>query len=195
MLMSNINSPLFRIYLGNLLLLVCCLFYLAWWIVVFKPNRTRRQGGTFFIVSAFITGITSILLISTAIAGLTQNSQILPIKFILQGGIVMFIIILAITTRIFHRVITSELLIIHFWMIMELAMIDVLYSNGHFGFANALSYLILIGITTVINLTCYVIYYRFNEQARYMIGMVPLVLAAICALVFLCCKFNNYMLI
>ena len=94
-----------------------------------------------------------------------------------------FLIVLAITTKAYHRQLTSELIIIHIWAVLEIAMIDILYSRAYISHAAAWIYSGLVAISIAASLFCYVVYYRLYEEARYKIGMIPLALAGLCSIV------------
>lgn len=174
MLFRNYNTPLWEIFTGNLLLLFCCIFYLAWWVVTFRPDSIGGSVGVFYIVVAFITGVIAIVLMSSGISSLSQSSESIPVRFILLGAVALFIVLVLVTTLVFHRIVTSELIIILIWAALELAVITVLFGTGRFGSGSAVTLAVLAGIATVVSLICYVLYYRLDEATSYWIGMVPL---------------------
>jgi hypothetical protein len=180
----NFTSPLWEIFYGNLLLLFCTLFYLAWWVVSFRPNPSGGWAGKIYITVAFITGIAAIALMSEGINSLSQDSKGLPVRFIVLGGAVLFFVMLLVTAIIFHRIVTSELIIIHIWAALELSAVAVLYGS-RFGAGRAAILTAVVGIAFVVGLICYVIYYRLDGTASYRAGMVPLVTDAFVAVVFL----------
>lgn len=179
------TPPLCEIFSGNLLLLICTLFYLAWWAVSFRPNSSGSSAGVFYIAIAFATGLAGIALMSGGINTLSPESKFLQVKYILAGCTGLFIVLLLVTSVIFRRSVTSELLIIHIWLALELSAIAVLYGTGRFGAGQAAALAALVAIATVIGLICYVLYYRLDEAAGYRIGMVPLAADALVMTVFL----------
>lgn len=185
MFFRNFNATLWGIFAGNLLLLICCLFYLAWWVVTFRPNASVGAAGVLFIGVAFITGVGAIALLSWGISSLSQNSESTPVWLILVGVAVLFVVLLLVTTSVFQRPVTSELLIIHFWLGLELSVIIVLYGTGRFGLGTGVSLAVLVGIATVVSLICYVLYYRLDETISYWVGMVPLSAAGLVIAIFL----------
>jgi hypothetical protein len=182
---SNFTAPLWKIFAGNLLLLFCSLFYLAWWVVSYRPNSSGGSAGGFYITAAFITGFAAIALMSGGINSLSQDSKGLPVRFILMGGAALFFVLLPVTAIAFHRIVTSELILIHIWASLELSAVAVLYGTGRFGVGRAATLAALVGIATVAGLICYVLYYRLDETARYWNGMVPLTTDAFVMAVFL----------
>ncbi|MBK5261791.1 MAG: hypothetical protein JJE17_04350 [Peptostreptococcaceae bacterium] len=181
----SFTAPLWEIFAGNLLLLFCSLCYLAWWVVSFNPNSSGGSAGMFYIAAAFIIGVVAIFLTSSGIKWLSQDSKSLPVSFILLGSVAVFIILLLVTTIAFHRMVTSELLIIHIWAALELSMVVVLYGTGHFGFGRVAILSALIGIAFIASLICYILYYRLDGTASYWAGMIPLIMDAFVMSVFL----------
>jgi hypothetical protein len=133
----NFTAPLWEIFAGNLLLLFCSLFYLVWWVVSFRPNSSGGSAGVFYITAAFITGVAAIALMSGGINSLSQDSKSLPVRFILLGSAALFLVLLLVTAIAFHRIVTSELIIIHIWAALELSVVAVLYGTGRFGSGRA----------------------------------------------------------
>ena len=181
----NFTAPLWEIFAGNLLLLFCSLFYLVWWVVSFRPNSSGGSAGVFYITAAFITGVAAIALMSGGINSLSQDSKSLPVRFILLGSAALFLVLLLVTAIAFHRIVTSELIIIHIWAALELSVVAVLYGTGRFSSGRAATLAALVGIATVIGLICYVLYYRLDGTASYWNGMVPLMMDAFVMAVFL----------
>ncbi len=181
----NFIAPLWEIFAGNLLLLFCGLFYLSWWIISYRPNSSGGSAGGFYIMAAFITGVAAIVLMSGGINSLSQDSRCLPVRFILLGGATLFLLLILVTTIVFHRVVTSELIIIHIWTVLELSAVAVLYGAGRFGKGRAAILAALVGITFIAGLICYVLYYRLDKTASYWVGIVPLATDTFVLVVFL----------
>jgi hypothetical protein len=181
----SFTTPLWEIFTGNLLLMICSLFYLGWWVVSYRPNSSGGSAGGFYITAAFITGIAAITLMSVGINSLSQDAKGLPVRFILMGSAALFFVLLLVTSIAFHRMVTSELMILHIWAALELSVVAVLYGTGRFGAGRAGALAALVGIATIAGLICYVLYYRLDETARYWNGMVPLTTDAFVMAVFL----------
>lgn len=182
----NFSDPVREIFVGNILLLLCSLFYLIWWIVSYRPNSygMSAAGGIYFSVT-LITGVAAIASMSFGINALSVHSNVLPVKFIWIGAGLLFLAVLAITTQVYHRVVTSELILIHIWMALELSAVIVLYGTRRFGFGMAVTLAVLVGIATIVGLICYVLYYRLDETAGYWNGMIPLIADALVVIVVL----------
>jgi hypothetical protein len=186
---SNFVGPLRRIFIGNLLFLICSLFYLAWWLISFRPNPPGGLANglisIFFITAAFITAVVAIVWMSGGINTLSQDLKSIRVGLILLGGAVLMLVVLLVTTFVFHRTATLELALIHGWAVLELSAVAVLYGTGHFGPGRAVILTLLVGIATIVGLFCYVLYYRLDKTASYWIGMIPLIMDAFVMAVFL----------
>lgn len=163
-----------EIFSGNLLLLLCSVFYLIWWVVSFRPGSSGGPFGVFCIVAAFITGFAAIMLLSVGISSLSQDSTGMPVRFVLIAAAVLFVVLLIVTTVVFHRQVTSELIIIHIWAALEFSVIVVLNGTGSLGLGRAVTMAILVGIVIIVGVICYVLYYRLEGMASYRVGIVPL---------------------
>jgi hypothetical protein len=181
----NFTTPLWEIFNGNLLLLFCTLFYLAWWFVSYRPDSSGRPAGVFYLAAAFITGVAAIALLSGGINSLSQDSKGISVGYIALGGAVLFFVMLLVTAIVFHRILTSELIIIHIWLALEISAVAVLCGTGRFGAGRTTTLAVLAGIAFVAGMICYVLYYRLDETASYRVGMVPLVTDAFVTAVFL----------
>ncbi len=181
----DFSLPLWEMFAGNLLLLACSLCYLAWWAVSFRPGSPGGTPGTIYIAAAFITGCAGILLMSGGINTLSDDSKGVPVRYVLVGGVALFIVMLLVTSIAFHRIVTSELMIIHVWAVLELSAVAVLYGTGRFGPGRMMAMAVLLGTATLAGLICYVLYYRLDEITRYHVGMVPLAADAFVMALFL----------
>jgi hypothetical protein len=181
----SFTAPLWEVFSGNLLLLLCSLFYLIWWVVSFRPNSSGGPAGGVCITAAFISGVAAIALMSVGISSLSHASKGLPVRFVLIGAAVLFVVLLLVTALVFHRQVTSELIIIHIWAALEFSAVAVLYGTGHFGPGRAAALAALVGLATVVGLISYVLYYRLEGMSGYWDGMVPLATDALVMAVFL----------
>jgi hypothetical protein len=175
----NFTAPIWELFAGNLLFLFCSLFYLVWWIVAFRPNSSGGSTGGIFITFAFLTGIAALILMPVGVHTLSQDSKALPVRFILLGAVALYLILLPVTSVVFHRQLTSELIIMLIWAALELSVITVLYGNGRFDFGRMAILAALVGIAIVIGLICYVLYYRLEGTSSYIDGMIPLATDAV----------------
>ena len=174
---SNFDIHTRELFWGNVLLMVCSLFYLAWWIVAFKPNGAAKEIITGpLLAAAMMAGIIAVVLTIMGINTIPHEATLLPMKPIIWGGVAAYFILLAITYFLFKRQVTSELLLIVGWAMLELSVINVLYGAGRFGMKTAIVLFVAIGIAVVISLVSYVLYYRLEENSSYIDGMIPLII-------------------
>ena len=181
----DFTSPLWELLAGNLLLLLCSLFYLVWWVVCFRPNAAGGHSGGVFLAFAFLTGIAAVILMSNGASVLSSVSKGLPVRFIVIGAVVLYLVLLPVTAVVFHRQVTSELLIMILWAALELSVIDVLYGTSRFGVGRTAVAAAFVGAALVVGLICYVLYYRLDGAASYIDGMIPLASDAAVMAVFL----------
>ena len=97
-------------------------------------------------------------------------------KWIIIGGIAVYILLLLVTSIALHRPVTSELLLIVGWAMLSLQEINILYGFGTYSHTGAIIFMIITVIATIISLVCYVLYYNLDKTAGYLDGMVPLIM-------------------
>jgi len=185
----NFTAPVWQIFAGNLLLFICSLFYLVWWIIGFRPDASGKtaggSAGIIYLTGAIVSGIAAIILLSGGINTLSKDAKGVPVRFILLGGIVLFAVMILVTTAVFHRPMTSELIIVHIWAVLELCAVAVLYGTGRFGPVRTVILVTLVGLAFIAGMICYVLYYRLEGTAGYRDGMAPLIIDASVIAVFL----------
>jgi hypothetical protein len=183
-LFRSFTTPAWEIFIGNLLLLLCTIFYIAWWTTDFKPNPNNGPSGGIFIGLAFVTGTAALALMSHGIGSLSEYTKGLQIKFLIAGSAALFVVMLLVTVIAFHRIVTSELIIIHIWTALELCAVAVLYGTERFGGVSAVIMYALTGLAFATGIICYVVYYRLDETGRYWIGLVPIAADAFVSFIF-----------
>lgn len=169
-----------RLLAGQCALILCCVFYLIWWYRGFRPGVTVNRIG----------GVNGVLLAVTAILGLTgiafsfysiiDTEGKLPLSpsFIIFCGVMTYLLLLVVTKYAFHRIVTSELLLIVVWTMLEAAVVNWLNAEGYLtGFRLAVMVIVLI-LAFVISTILYVTYYRMEEMKAFYAAMVPLVTEA-----------------
>jgi hypothetical protein len=182
----NFTVPVREIFFGNLSFFFCSLFYLVWWIIVFRPGSAGGgKIGWACLAAAFVTGIAALALMAAGINALSPASKGVPVWGILLGGILCYFILLPVTAFAFHRQVTSELLIMDIWAVMQLCCITVLRGTGHLGEGGAAALTVLVGLAAVAGLVCYILYYRVSGAASWWDGMIPLLSDALVMAVFL----------
>ena len=73
--------------------------------------------------------------------------------------------------------VTSELLIITAWAVLELCVVNTLYRCENLVSGTAVRLSVWILAAALVSLVCYLLYYRLPYTAGYIDGCIPLVLA------------------
>ena len=169
-----------RIITGQVLLIICCIFYMVWWYRCYRPGDAVNRVG----------GANGILLLSTAafgIAGVVLSLMKVPAIaspkiesiWILTTGIAAYVILLLITRFAFNRIVTTELILIVGWTMLETAVICNLNAAGGLAERGFFFMYAVIAIAFIISIVLYVAYYRMEEMRAFYAAMVPLVTAAL----------------
>lgn len=177
--MDNIKleTPFENIFAGNILLVVCCIFYLAWWLLSFKPvGAIKGIKSGWLLIPAFVAGIAALILLIQGIMNTAFEAALFQGKWIIIGGISIYILLLLVTSIAIHRPVTSELLLIVGWAMLSLQEINILYGFGTYSHTGAIIFMIITVVATIISLVCYVLYYNLDKTAGYVDGMVPLIM-------------------
>ena len=152
---------------GQAALTLCCLFYAAWWYVAYNP-KTAGNGVILFWIT-FACGTAGIYL---NICGIRNIKQ-----FLMIGG-AAYIVLLAVTVFIFHRQVTAELFLITAFATLEVAAIFAAFPNEIPPIL-----LIITAAVTIFAFVAYLLYYKIDELRAFYLGLLPLILDAICAAV------------
>lgn len=176
---------------GQVFLIICVVFYLIWWSISYQPGQSVNR----------IAGVRGVLLLTTVLCGLAGivlsivGVNGLPIKIdaglkmngivILIGGAASYFLLLAVTYAVFHRPVTTELVLIVGWSMLELAVVNAM--NG----ADILSdtrfdiMIVVIIAAFLISIVLYVLYYRMEAWKAFYAAMVPLITDGIGMLILL----------
>ena len=168
-------QPAERILIGNIAFIVCCVFYLAWWLLAFRPNdpiQGMRTG--WLLLPAAVAGIAGVVLIVRGVLDAGSGRQLFR-----DSWVVAYVVLMLVTSRVFDRPVTSELLLITGWGALTLVEINALYGLGSFTRAASLVFVLVVAACLVADLVCYVAYYRLSATAGFVDGMVPLLLAGL----------------
>ena len=165
-----------RVMIGQMLLILCCIFYLIWWYRGFRPN----------VIVSRVGGVNGILLMITAALGLAgifismshipaEKEPKLDQSVIVLGGIILYVGLLLVTKLVFHRIVTTELILIVGWTVLELTVINRLNAAGYLSEGKFFAICIVIAIAFLISMVLYVAYYRMEEMKAFYAAMVPLI--------------------
>lgn len=168
-----------RVITGQILLILCCAVYLIWWYRGFRPG----------VIVSRVGGLNGVLLLITAALGLSGVFfSLTPMKAIREpvasqsgiviGGVAAYFILLLITKIVFHRVVTTELILIVGWTMLELTVADRLYAAGALSGSSLLTVCAVLAAAFLISIVLYVAYYQMEEMKAFYAAMVPLVTEA-----------------
>ncbi len=177
---SGFSEPVRQILTGNLLIIGCVIFYLAWWLIADNPAHAVhgiRSG--WLLIPAFILAVGAVYQVSRGISLADQESLLLPNSIIVAAGVITYLVLLAVTTAVFRRTVTSELFIITFWSFFMFAEASAFYSLGCFTRQTAVTLTVVTFIVAAIDIVCYVLYYNLDDVKGYIDGMVPLIMAGV----------------
>jgi hypothetical protein len=94
---------------------------------------------------------------------------------IVLGGIILYVGLLLVTKLVFHRIVTTELILIVGWTVLELTVINRLNAAGYLSEGKFFAICIVIALAFLISMVLYVAYYRMEEMKAFYAAMVPLI--------------------
>ena len=169
-----------RILTGQVLLIICCIFYMIWWYRCYRPGEAvNRIGGAngILLLSTAAFGIAGVVLSLTSVAMITPPK--IGAAWILAAGIAAYVLLLLITRYAFHRVVTTELILIVGWTMLEIAVICHLNAAGGLSDRGFSIMCAVIAVAFIVSIILYMAYYRMEEMKAFYAAMVPLVSAAV----------------
>lgn len=173
------------IFAGSLKLLLCFVFYLAWWTVAFNPKRPiRGMRSGWLLIPALVLGV---LALRDIVRGTIFVGGPVPGLAIIACGVVAYFVLLHVTGVLLHRPVTSELLIIVLWAVVALLEVNTLVALGCVSPGLGLLLVALALAFTAASIVCYQRFYHLEEEAAFVDGTIPLILAGIMAAVIACC--------
>lgn len=165
---------------GNLLLSTCALFYLAWWCITFSTgNWVNRPMSGPLLLAAAVSGVAGIALIINGNKKLSEGLHSTHSLFIIIGCIAAYFVLLLLTYLILKRPVTTELFLIIGWLMLELLTVEALSISSVYVHTESVIMAASLIIVTIINMICYMLYYKLDKMAGYRAGMIPLILTAV----------------
>lgn len=166
-----------KILTGNLLFAACCLVYLIWWSVAFRPGFTAPMAvkGFLFLVTAAL-GVAGLVKI---IQGCQATDGGIRYIWIIAAGAAVYMLLLVLTNVFMHRQVTTELMLIVFWVCMEICACDALFSAGFVSRGAFVVLTLIVLIAALVSMLCYLKYYDLEPMKAFYDGMVPLILFAV----------------
>lgn len=166
-----------KILLGQCLLVVCCVFYLIWWSMSYRPgvqvNKAGGVNGMLLLVTA-VSGVVGILFTVNGLRAIPRYKTPMNNMVIIIGGIAAYIVLMLLTSTVFHRVVTTELLLIVGWVVLELCTINILNGAGTLSLRLFTVMLIVLAAAFIVSMILYVMYYRMADMKAFYAAMVPL---------------------
>lgn len=166
--------------MGQTLLILCCVFYLIWWYRGYRPgvvvNRVRGTNGILLLITAAlgVAGFSFSLVHVTEMA----KPMISPVVIVVSG-ILSYFVLLLITRYAFDRIVTTELVLIVSWTVLEMTVINRLNAGGFLSGKDFSFMCVVIAIAFFISMVLYVAYYRMEEMKAFYAAMVPLITEAL----------------
>lgn len=169
-----------RLFVGQALLVCCCVFYLIWWSISYRPgvsvNRVGGLNGVLLLITA-LCGISGMVLSISGANSLpaAADRRALSGTAVLIGAVLVYFIMMFVTTRFFHRIVTTELLLITGWGALEILVLDALRAAGVFGRGGFLFMIVVVAAAFAVSMVLYVLYYRMQPGPAFYAAMVPLI--------------------
>ena len=146
-----------------------------------SAQGTLRVVGIVAILGAVACGVLGATRICGGAAGLAPTGAVVEC---LVGSVVLYLVLLVITQRVFQRQPTTELVLFVAWLGMEVLCALALGGTGQTGAAMLVAGLAAVGF--VVSLVCYVLYYRLDPLPSFVDGCVPLALIGMVSVVITC---------
>ena len=180
---------------GHILLLFCCGFYLAWWCHAFRPgfagSRVAGPAGALLLITA-VTGLAGVVFSAIGNSRPGSRPALIPSSAVIVGGIVLYVLLMIGSSVFLHRRVTTELLLIIAWLVLEIVSYQTTYCNEAIGKVAAVALMAAAVIGSIISLYFYMQYYHVVESRGYVYGMIPLIMSGACMAAFLIvCAFGS----
>ena len=174
--------------IGHILLLICCGFYLAWWCHAFRPgfagSRVAGPAGALLLITA-VTGLAGVVFSAIGNSRPGSRPALIPSSAVIVGGIVLYVLLMIGSSVFLHRRVTTELLLIIAWLVLEIVSYQTAYCNEAIGKMAAAALMAAAVIGSIISLYFYMQYYHVVESRGYVYGMIPLIMSGACMAAFL----------
>lgn len=176
-----------NILLGQWLFVACCIAYLIWWSLAFRPGYSAPVIAK--IIPFAVTALCGVAGLSFVIMGCQGAKEATSHAaghaaggvgniFIIGACAAAYMILLVVTNVAMHRQVTTELMLIVFWICMQLCIINTMHGGGHWGLIAAIILAVLALIAAAAGMICYLMYYNLEPMKGFYMGMVPLILFA-----------------
>jgi hypothetical protein len=168
-----------KIIAGQSFMIGCCVFYLLWWRLSYRPdvsvNRVSGINGLLFALTV-LCGLAGVILSLSGSGALPAvHPRRLKTAQILIGGVIAYVILLGLTSSLFHRPVTTELFLITAWTMMEVSLLNALEGASVITSGRCTAGFCIIAAAAAVSLVLYVLYYRMAPMRAFYAAMVPLI--------------------
>ena len=149
---------------------------------MFYPARGDNHSsgvGTMLLLITAAFGLTGIAIDVTAMMQNDTKGGFIPGIAILIAGITVYILLLFGTKIFLHRIVTTELILIVGWTMLEVAVANTAWGYGVFKGSDVVLFLIIVALAAVSSLVLYLMYYNVKPAIGYVFGVIPLITEAI----------------
>lgn len=146
--------------------------------LISKDDHSSGVGTVLLLITAAF-GMTGIAIDVTAMIQSDTEGGFIPGIAILIAGITVYILLLFGTKIFLHRVVTTELILIVGWTMLEVAVANSAFGYGVFKGSDVLVFLTIVALAAVSSLVLYLMYYTVKQATGYIFGMIPLITEAI----------------
>ncbi len=168
-----------KILTGQILLILCCVFYLIWWYRGYRPgtpaNRLEGLNGALLWITAAL-GTVGLICSLGRVEEKTEPP--LAAHTVLFIGAIVYIGLMLITRQLFRRPVTTELVLIVGWTVLEVTVIKRLFAAEILSGREFAVLCAVTGLAFAVSMVLYVAYYRMEEMSAYYAAMIPLVTEA-----------------
>lgn len=174
----NKTPGIYFVVIGQILLIVCCVFYLIWWSFSYRPgevvNRVSGFRGILFLTT-ILAGIAGLFLSFFGMRLMDAASTKLSGTAIALAGFAAYFILFFITRYGLGRPVTTELVLIVGWTVLEIELLNHLNGAGVLGDRGFMYSGLIIAAAFLLSIILYVLYYRLEENTAFYAAMVPLI--------------------
>jgi hypothetical protein len=183
--MEPASGAFHRVFIGQILLVVCCVVYLIWRSVSFRPgqevNRVGGVRGILLLVTA-ASGLTGVYLSVMGMNALPSGKAKLSGPGICLAGILLYVVMLFVTSKFFQRPVTTELFLITGFLVLELTLVNALNASGLLTDGRFVALFAENLAAFAAGMVLYVLYYRVEPVRAFYLAMVPLAVDGISVL-------------
>ena len=129
----SLAQPQGRLFWGQAVLVACCLFYVCFWRAAFHPYRSAAVpfgGKAALFLCTLLCGIGGVALTVSGV-GLVGKKPVSQ-ALLVVGGAAAYVVLLFLTTLLWKRRVTTELVLLVAWTVLELSALKRLVRRGLF---------------------------------------------------------------